>query len=92
MADAAARRKLLAVNELLHLVSGQLSHLVGGDDERYPGDVFADILLEAAEIGRCEWELVQAFEWSSAALPAMSQAPACFSTGIASPVSADCPA
>jgi hypothetical protein len=63
--DAPARQKLLGLNELLHLVTGQVMHMVGDDQKRYPDDVFMDILLETAELKRCEGELVQAFEWSN---------------------------
>jgi hypothetical protein len=65
--DPAARRKLLGLNELLHLTTAHVMHLVRGDEDRYPDDVFLDILLETAEMERCEGELVQAFEWSLAA-------------------------
>lgn len=64
--DAPARRKLLGLNELLHTVTGQVMHMVRGDQNRYPDDVFMDILLETAEMKRCEGDLVQAFEWSNA--------------------------
>jgi hypothetical protein len=66
--DGPARRKLLGLNELLHLVTGQVMHLVRGDQKRYPDDVFMDVLLETAELKRCEGELAQAFEWSNAAV------------------------
>ncbi len=63
--DPVARRKLLGLNELLHLATGQMMHMVCGDQKRYPDDVFMDILLETAELKQCEGELVQAFEWSN---------------------------
>ena len=65
--DAAARRKLLGLNELLHLITAQVMHLIRGDEDRYPDDVFLDILLETAEMKRCEEDLVHAFCWSNAA-------------------------
>ena len=65
--DARARQKLLGLNELLHLVTDHVMHMVWGDQNRYPDDVFMDILLETAEMKRCEGDLVQAFERSNAA-------------------------
>src|SRR4051812_3484461 len=64
--DSTARRKLLGLNELLHLIAAQVMHLVKGDQERYPDDKLMDILLETAEMKHCEGELAQAFEWSKA--------------------------
>jgi hypothetical protein len=52
--DEMARRKLHGLNELLHVVTGQLMHLVSEDAMRYPDDVFLDILVEKAQIGQCE--------------------------------------
>jgi hypothetical protein len=72
--DATARRILRAFNELLHTVTGQLMHIVSGDLNRYPDDVFMDILLETAQSERCEGDLAQAFEWSSSAKPPGSAA------------------
>lgn len=65
--DDLARKKLRGLNELLHVVTGQLMHMVSEDAERYPDDVFMDILVEKAQVGQCEGDLVQAFEWSSSA-------------------------
>lgn len=64
--DALARRKLLGLNELLHLITAQVMHLICDDEDRYPDDVFMTILLETAAMQRCERDLVQAFEWSHA--------------------------
>lgn len=64
--DAPARRKLLGINELLHTVTAQVVHMIGGSEDGYPDDVFMDILLETAEMQRCGRDLVQAFEWSNA--------------------------
>jgi hypothetical protein len=65
--DGPARRRFRAFNELLHTVTGQLMHMTLGDVNRYPDDVFIDILLEKAQAERCERDLVQAFEWSNSA-------------------------
>jgi hypothetical protein len=65
--DDLARRKFRGLNEVLHVVTGQLMHMVLEDAKRYPDDVFMDILVEKAQMGQCEGELVQAFEWSSSA-------------------------
>src|SRR5437667_6805740 len=64
--DAPARQKLLGLNELLHLVTDQIMHMVWGDQNRYPDDVFMDILLETVEMKHCGGDFVQAFEWSNA--------------------------
>jgi hypothetical protein len=65
--DGPARTRLRAFNELLHTVTGQLMHMVLGDLNRYPDEVFIDILLETAQKEHCERDLVQAFEWSNSA-------------------------
>jgi hypothetical protein len=59
--------KLCAFNELLHTVTGQLRHLIEGDLNRYPDDLFIDALLERAQQGSCERDLVDAFAWSYSA-------------------------
>src|SRR5437773_2302527 len=58
--DDLARKRLHALNEVLHAVTGQLMHMVSGDANRYPDDVFMDILLEKAQMGHCEGDLLQA--------------------------------
>jgi hypothetical protein len=65
--DDLARKKLCGLNELLHVVTSQLMHMVSEDTKRYPDDVFMDILIEKAQMGQCEGDLVRAFEWSSSA-------------------------
>jgi hypothetical protein len=62
--DGLARKRLRAFNELLHLVTGHLMHILAHDSKRYPDDVFMSILFEEAEIGECEPDLVQAFDFS----------------------------
>jgi len=67
--DDSARKKLCGLNELLHVVTGQLMHMVSEDAKRYPDDVFMDILIEKAQMGQCEVDLGQAFEWSTSSKP-----------------------
>ncbi len=72
--EVSARKRLHALNELLHVVTGQLMHMVAGDANRYPDNVFMDILREKAQIGHCEADLLQALQWSkSAKFPASNQ-------------------
>ena len=59
--------KLRAFNELLHTITGQLRHLIDGDLNRYPDDLFIDALFERAQQGNCERDLVDAFAWSYSA-------------------------
>ncbi len=61
--------KLRAFNEVLHTVSGQIVHLIAGDSNRYPDDMFIDALFELAQEGDCEQDLVDAFGWSYSATP-----------------------
>src|SRR5262245_53837648 len=63
--DGPARRRFQVFNELLHNVTGQLMHMVLGDLNLYPDEVFMDVLLEKAKAEWCERDLVQAFEWSN---------------------------
>ena len=72
--DATARLKLLSLNELLHLITGQVMHMVNCDQNTYPDDVFMDILLETAAMKRCGGDLVQAFEWSNATISSDQEA------------------
>ena len=39
---------LVALNELQHQITAQIGHLIG-NEERYPDDVFVEILFEHAE-------------------------------------------
>jgi hypothetical protein len=59
--------KLRTFNEVLHTITGQLMHLLEGDPNRYPDDVFIDALFERAQQGGCEKDLVEAFAWSYSA-------------------------
>ncbi len=60
--EQVAVKKLPALNELQHTVTGQLAHLAAGDERRYADDVFVAILFEKA--GRWENGLAEAFERS----------------------------
>jgi hypothetical protein len=59
--DALARKQHHAANELLHTITAQLMHLIADDANRYPDDVFIDILLEKAQTESYEKELLGAF-------------------------------
>lgn len=62
--DQTMVKKLLALNELQHTVTGQLLHRAAGDPLRYPDDVFMDILLETAQRDYTEKDLLNSFERS----------------------------
>jgi hypothetical protein len=65
VSDHLARKRLRALNETLHIVTGQVTHMVLGNAKRYPDDVFMDILVEKAQMEECEGDFLQAFEWSN---------------------------
>jgi hypothetical protein len=65
--DALARKRHHGFNELLHTATGQLMHMVAEDLNRYPDEVFMDILFETAGMEHCEGDLVQALTWSYSA-------------------------
>ncbi len=67
VSDDLARQRLRGLNELLHVVTSQVRHLVWEDTNRYPDDVFMDILVEKAQMGNCEGDFLQAFQWSCSA-------------------------
>ena len=67
VSDDLARQRLRGLNELLHVVTSQLMHMVSDDAKRYPDDVFMDILFEQAQMNHSERDLLQAFQWSCAA-------------------------
>jgi hypothetical protein len=62
--DDIARKRFRVFNELLHIVTSQLMHMVSDDSERYPDNVFMDILFEQAQPEGCEKDLLQAFRRS----------------------------
>jgi hypothetical protein len=66
--DALARRKFTGINELLHVVTAHVMHMVCGDQDRYPDDVFIDILIENAQTSHCEGDLLQSFQRSYSVL------------------------
>lgn len=51
-------KKLRGVNEIQHLVCGQLSALMRGCTERYPDEVFCDSLFETAVTHDLESRLI----------------------------------
>ena len=53
---------LITLNELQHQVSGQLGHLLKGDEKRYPDDEFLDILFGIAEKQKLDADLLRCFE------------------------------
>lgn len=68
---AGAVRKLLALNELQHTVTGKLIALTGDDPEAFPDEDFLEVLFEMAQRSGCEADLLQALRWS---LPAEAYA------------------
>jgi hypothetical protein len=55
---------LMAINELQHTVTGQLTKLLWDDDKRYPDDVFIDILFSMAQSSDVERHLIAAVGYS----------------------------
>jgi hypothetical protein len=52
---------MIALNELQHQISGQMSHLARNNALRYPDDVFVNILFERAQYGHLEEEFLRGF-------------------------------
>ncbi|HEY3245842.1 MAG TPA: hypothetical protein VGM03_21075 [Phycisphaerae bacterium] len=53
-------QKFQGVNELQHVIAGQVTALLSQSSERYPDDVLCDALYETAAI----YEIVKGFEWA----------------------------
>jgi hypothetical protein len=53
---------MIALNELQHQITGQLRHLVAEDGERYPDDVFVNILFELVAKTELEKDFPRSFE------------------------------
>lgn len=70
VADSSARSYLLAINEILHQVTGHISHLVSDSQKRYPDEVLWDIISEISCRSSCGGSYVQAVEWSLASMAA----------------------
>lgn len=52
--------KLVGFNEMQHTISGHLEKMLMKDEDRYPDDVFLDILFEKAESSSCARDLLVA--------------------------------
>ena len=61
---ATSNRKLRAFNEMMHTVSGQLTHLIADDHKWYPDSDFVAILFEKARSENCEGDLIWAFDFA----------------------------
>lgn len=64
--------RLRQFNEFQHQVTGQLVKLIGGQEDRYPDDVFAATIAEAAREVQCARAMVGVFQH---ALPRAAVAP-----------------
>jgi hypothetical protein len=53
---------MIALNELQHQITGQQWHLADEDEERYPDDVFVNILFDRAANPRVEKDFLRSFE------------------------------
>lgn len=57
---------LRAVNEMVLVISAQLTSAAEGRDPAYPDAAFLDVLLEKADVGQCRhalaWAITQAVE------------------------------
>lgn len=60
--NSEATEKLRVLNELQHIITGQLAHLLAGESDRYPDDVFINILYEQSRRADCEVDLSCAFK------------------------------
>lgn len=60
--DAESLKALTLFNELQHQITGFLEQLAAGDEERYPEDVFIQVLEQKAQAGGRAPELQWAFE------------------------------
>jgi hypothetical protein len=56
--------RLRSLNEIVHRIAAQLSSLVGGTRDRYPDQVFANVLLD--EIESSSEDAHRAFCWAHA--------------------------
>jgi hypothetical protein len=56
--------RLICLNEIQHTVTGHLAKMINKDDERYPDDVFFEIMFEKASSGPCEKDLLTALKFS----------------------------
>ena len=56
--------KLMGLNEVQHTVAGQLKKMLAKDNDRYPDDVFFDILFEKAKGSFCDEELFAAIRYA----------------------------
>src|SRR5947209_1276391 len=65
--ESRSAAKLRTFNELQHTLTGQLMHLATGNRDRPREDVLVEILLEKAQEGGCERDLLQAFQLACAA-------------------------
>ena len=61
--DNFAPIELYTFNEIIHCISSQLSHFISKENERYPDDVFIDILFESVNYRNtdCANDLDRAF-------------------------------
>jgi hypothetical protein len=57
-------KKLRALNELQHSVTGQLAHLLAGDGRWYSDEDFVGIIFDNARIGGIEPELNWSLEFA----------------------------
>ncbi len=57
-------KKLCALNEVLHTVTGQIMDMLDEDLNRYPDDVFIDGIFERAQQTNCEKDVIDAFAFS----------------------------
>ena len=65
--EGLAVKTLRALNELQHKVSARLMRVVAGQQQEFPDEDFLDVLFDKAEVGGCERDLLEAFQWSFAA-------------------------
>jgi hypothetical protein len=54
--------RLRIFNELQHRIAAQLDHLINGEDNRYPDDVFLQMVLAGADEVQCRRRLEGAIE------------------------------
>lgn len=61
---ATSNRKQRAFNEMMHTVTGQLTHVLADDHKWYPDSDFVAILFEKAGAENCESDLIWAIDFA----------------------------
>lgn len=70
--NSPAQRNLATINEIAHILTGEIAKLLRGDKQHYPDEILIEILFEKNRLfsdASCEQELTRAirnsFQWLS---------------------------